>query len=313
MTTSTPPSAASTPAQSSSLVGVDRHAALAGVVHGVPQPAAAPQHVAGDVLDAHDGGAELGEVAPASAVASSPRSSTTTSSSSPIEPTLCEPSESPRSEPMVRWGRRDQRPLKLAARRSMNEVMPSWKSAVARTASLIAGIAATAAGSSSSSARRALAIVWTSASGRTCSDLGGDGQRPGDLLARLDDLLHEPDAVGLGGAELVGGQQVVHGVAPAGPLDVADRRPAERRQSALRLELAEAGVGRGDDDVAGERDLDADRERDALHRRDERLGEAAPQAERVDRLGTVGRGRGRRRGRRTAACRAPPSCGRRRT
>ena len=171
----------------------------------------------------------------------------------------------------------------------MNDVMPSWKSAVARTASLIAGIAAMAAGSSTSSARRALAIVWVRASGAHVADLGGDRQRPFDLLARLDDLLHEPDAVGLGGRELVGGQQVVHRVAPAGALDVADRRPAERRQSPLRLELAEAGVGGGDDDVAGQRDLDADGERDALHGGDQRLGEAAPQAERVDRLGTVGR------------------------
>jgi hypothetical protein len=42
--------------------GVDRHAALARVVHVVPVAAAAAQHVAGDVLDTDDGGAELGEV-----------------------------------------------------------------------------------------------------------------------------------------------------------------------------------------------------------------------------------------------------------
>ena len=66
-------------------------------------------------------------------------------------------------------------------------------------------------------------------------------------------------------------------------LHVADRRPAEWRQSTLRLELAEAGVGRGDDDVAGEGDLDADRERDALHRGDQRLAQPPAEPERVDR------------------------------
>src|SRR4051812_30316532 len=57
------------------------------------------------------------------------------------------------------------RPTNRAGRRSMNEAMPSWKSAVAITALLIAAMAAIAAGSLSSSASRALAIVCCSANG----------------------------------------------------------------------------------------------------------------------------------------------------
>ena len=62
MTTSTPGSAAATRSHAASLGRVDRHAALAGVVHVVPVAATPPQHVAGDVLDPDDGGAQLGEV-----------------------------------------------------------------------------------------------------------------------------------------------------------------------------------------------------------------------------------------------------------
>ena len=54
---------------------------------------------------------------------------------------------------------RDHLPVNVAARRSTNDAMPSWKSSVAWTLRSIAGIAAIAAGSSSSSATRALAIV----------------------------------------------------------------------------------------------------------------------------------------------------------
>ena len=43
---------------------VDRHAALAGVVHRVPHGWARPEHVTGDVLHPDDGGAELGQVRP---------------------------------------------------------------------------------------------------------------------------------------------------------------------------------------------------------------------------------------------------------
>ena len=170
--------------------------------------------------------------------------------------------------------------------------MPSRKSSVACTAAAIAGIAAIAAGSSLVEGQAGVGDRVHERRRRALQQLAAEGDRPLDLLAGLDDLLHEADAVGLGGAELVGAQQVVHGVAPTGALHVADRRPAERREAALRLELAEAGVGRGDDDVAGEGDLDADRERDPLHGGDERLAQPPAEAERVDRL------------RRRAPCRA---------
>ena len=177
----------------------------------------------------------------------------------------------------------------------MNDAIPSWKSSVAMTALLIAGMASIAAGSSSSSASRALAIVCCSASGAHCNSSRGQLDRPVPLPAGLDDLLHEPDAQRLVGGELVGPQEVVHRVAPSGALHVAHRRAAERREAALGLELAEPGVGRGHDDVAGQRDLDPDREGDALHRGHQRLGQPALQPERVDRVARRRAGVARRR------------------
>jgi hypothetical protein len=48
--------------------------------------------------------------------------------------------------------------------------------------------------------------------------LGGDGlgdfDRALDLPTRLDDLLDQPDPMGLGGAVLLAGQQPAHGIAP---------------------------------------------------------------------------------------------------
>ena len=152
-------------------------------------------------------------------------------------------------------------------------------------------------------------------SGEHCSSSRPSATARATCSARLDDLLHETDRQRLGGAELVGAQQVVHGVAPSAALHVADRRAAERCETALGLELAEAGVGGGDDDVAGQGDLDADRERDPLHRGDQRLAQPPAEPERVDRASRpVGDRRPvRRRCRRTAASRVRRSCARRRT
>ena len=59
-------------------------------------------------------------------------------------------------------------------------------------------------------------------------------------------------------------------------------RPAERQDAAPDLELAEADVVGGDDDVAGQRQLDRQREGDALHGQHHGLGHRrAPQPERV--------------------------------
>ena len=166
----------------------------------------------------------------------------------------------------------------------MNDAMPSWKSAVACTVAAIAGIASIAAGSSRSSASRALAIVCDEGQRRALQHLPGQFDGPLDLLAGVDNLLHESDPVGLGGAELVRSQQVVHRVAPAGALHVPHRRSAERSETTLGLHLAEPSVGCRDDDVPCERDLDPDRERDPLHRGHSRLAQAASESERVDRL-----------------------------
>ena len=177
----------------------------------------------------------------------------------------------------------------------MNEAMPSWKSSVAWTVLSIAG---------DRRDRRRLVLVEGDAGvgdrvaqrgRRALQQLAGQLDRPLALLAGFDDLLHEPDPVRLVGAELVGAQQVVHRVAPSGALHVAHGRPAERGEAALGLQLAHPQIRGGDDDVAAEGDLDADRERDPLHRGDPRLGQPSAEAERVDRLPTSGRPAARRR------------------
>jgi hypothetical protein len=91
--------------------------------------------------------------------------------------------------------------------------------------------------------------------------------------------------VGLGGVELVGCQQVVHGVAPPAPLHEADRGAAGGVDAPQRFVLSESGVLGGDDDVAGQHHLDAQRVGVALHGGDDRLGASAAESGRVDPVG----------------------------
>jgi hypothetical protein len=93
------------------------------------------------------------------------------------------------------------------------------------------------------------------------------------LPAGRHHLLNETDPVSLVGPELLGGEQEAHRVAPAELARRPDRRAAERHDSPADLQLAEPDVVGADDDVAGQRQLDGQREGDALHRQDDRLGD----------------------------------------
>ncbi len=104
----------------------------------------------------------------------------------------------------------------------------------------------------------------------------GDLQGPRQLLPRLDHVLHEADAEGLGGGDLVAGQQPAHGVGPAHLPRHADGGAAHRVDAALDLDLPEAGVGGGDAHVRGQQQFDADGEADALHRADQGLRDRRP-------------------------------------
>ena len=113
-------------------------------------------------------------------------------------------------------------------------------------------------------------------------DLLGELERARELGAARHDLLHEADPARLFRAELVAGEQVVHRVAPPAALDEADRGAARGVDAALRLELREAAVVGGDDDVAGQHHLDARGVGDPVHRGDDRLAARARERHRVD-------------------------------
>ncbi len=100
--------------------------------------------------------------------------------------------------------------------------------------------------------------------------------------------------MGLGRAEFVHQQQVVHRIAPAHARQETEVPPGERRKPALRLHLAETGIVRSDDDVAGQHHLDADGVGDALDSRDDGLPAHLRKLEHVHvALGRLGRLRAR--------------------
>ncbi len=106
----------------------------------------------------------------------------------------------------------------------------------------------------------------------------GDVARPGQSRGRIiGHLLDQPDAVRLGGVELIAGEQPAHGVAPAGLAGQADRRTAERVNAPPHFELGESGTDGGDADVGGQQQLDAQCRAPAVRDRDQRRGPRAIQ------------------------------------
>ena len=76
----------------------------------------------------------------------------------------------------------------------MNDAIPSWKSAVAMTALLIAAMAAIAAGLVFVEREPSVGDGVLQRERRALQQLAGQLDRPLPLSAGLDHLLHEPDA-----------------------------------------------------------------------------------------------------------------------
>ncbi len=104
--------------------------------------------------------------------------------------------------------------------------------------------------------------------------VAGDAQRrrPGPLeqLGRRKHGVAQPDAQRLVGADRVAGQDQLLGLADADPPGQALGAAETRDHAELHLRLAEAGGRRGVDEVAGERELAASPEREAVDRGDPR-------------------------------------------
>ena len=147
-------------------------------------------------------------------------------------------------------GRAATGPWKTASRRSTKLRTPSAASSLASTGGQQPGEVLAGRGQLAA-ATRALARVALHAQRRLRGDqLGERARRRVELPAGRHDLLHEADAERLGGAELLAGQQEAHRVAPAELGRGAEGGAAERQDAAAHLELAEAHVVGGDDDVA---------------------------------------------------------------
>src|SRR4029077_1737191 len=76
---------------------------------------------------------------------------------------------------------------------------------------------------------------------------------------------------------------MVHGVAPPRPCQETKVRSPERRDAALGFHLAKPAVIGGDNDIARQHHLDADRIDDALYGGDNRLSTSICESEDVDR------------------------------
>ena len=130
---------------------------------------------------------------------------------------------------------------------------------------------------------RALASVACTPSGACRAISWASSRGPRDVRPGRHHLLDQPDPQGLGGAELLRGEQEAHRVAPAELRGRAEGGAAERHDPAADLQLAKAHVIGGDHDVGGQGELDRQGERDAVDRHDDRLGHrVAPDAERVE-------------------------------
>jgi hypothetical protein len=100
-------------------------------------------------------------------------------------------------------------------------------------------------------------------------------QRRLEGLAGLDELVHEPEVVGPLGVDGVTRQGELHGDVAGEGAGQAEQAARGGHQRALHLGDAEAGVGRGHDQVAGEDDLGATGQGGAVDGGDERLGALA--------------------------------------
>ena len=114
-----------------------------------------------------------------------------------------------------------------------------------------------------------------SASGPLRAIAAGELERGVDRAARLGQAVDDAERVGALGVDRVAGERELHGQAVGHPARQAQQRAGGGDERALDLGDAEPGAPRGDDEVAGQRDLEAAGDREALDRRDERLARRA--------------------------------------
>ena len=122
--------------------------------------------------------------------------------------------------------------VKRAGRRSRNEASPSRASSLAASGAISARRRASAASSSCSASRDEASVARTPIGACSAITLAPARSRaPAAAPAR------RPPApalcAGLGGVELIAGEQPAHGVSPTGLARKADRRAADRVDAAL--------------------------------------------------------------------------------
>ncbi len=122
------------------------------------------------------------------------------------------------------------------------------------------------------SAAQRRADASSSSTQPTAPDTNPEASGPIDLGAGRDDFLYQAYVERVVGAELLPGQQITHGVAPAQLCRTAERTAPERHDPAADLQLPEPHVVGGDDDVGGQREFDAQGEGNAVDRQHHRLG-----------------------------------------
>ena len=111
----------------------------------------------------------------------------------------------------------------------------------------------------------------TSASGPFLASVAASSSATSTALPGLGEAVDHAELVeALGGHRVAGERQLHHHVVGHPPRQ-AQQRAAGRHQRALGLGDAQLGALRRNDQVAGERDLHAARDREALDRRDQRL------------------------------------------
>ena len=89
-------------------------------------------------------------------------------------------------------------------------------------------------------------------------------------------------SVGLGRVELVGGQQVIHGVTPASAVDEPHGGPTSRVDASQRFELRKAAVVRSHHDVTSQHEFYSQGKRHTLHRCNDWLPASAAESHRID-------------------------------
>src|SRR5260221_12122060 len=106
--------------------------------------------------------------------------------------------------------------------------------------------------------------------GRASGQLGGEGARALLELRLREDRVDDAPALHLLGAEQLAGHHELAGAAAAGALGEALGAAHRRRQPDHFLDQAEPGLGSGDDQVAGEGDLEGRRQRQGVGGEDDR-------------------------------------------